>query len=318
MQELTRDEQRVFGHLQRRYSEDKKPTLTKELQEGLKKGGFSKSKRIIQRILRSLIDKELIREKMVSEGEYKGRMGYVPLQEERGKKKPKIAKERVKRWKVNYLITILENENLPQEVREVASLELRGCCSSSTKIEKGGKKILMQFFSQRLDGGLELTEKINERKAAFRAGEDQLLDMPLEDPMHEQVLLALGDFMILHIKGERDWILKNCAKIEKLFKGGWSVKFRRRLLWLLKNISLRCRKEGMKPKVSELRELFQKTFFDPKEGERVTAEAFDSLLSLGEQDPAFFERVREGCESKDEVIKNRCLKYLKENILSLM
>lgn len=288
MQELTQDEQRVFEHLQRRYREDKKPTLTKELQTGLKEGGFSKSKRIIQGILRSLIGKEFIRVEMVSEGKYKGRMGYVPLREER-----EVLPREVKRWEVNYLITILENENLPQEVREVALLNLRGCCSSETKIEEEGEKILRRFL--------------------FRE-----LGKPREDPSYEQMLFALEEFIIFHVKGERDWILKNCAKIEKLFKGEWSVKFRRRLLWLLGKVSLRCREEGMETKVSKLRKLFLKTFFDPKEGERVTAEAFDILLSLGGQDPVFFEGVRKGCESEDEVIKNRCLKYLKENILPLM
>lgn len=111
---------------------------------------------------------------------------------------------------------------------------------------------------------------------------------------------------------ELGWALQNCGKIQKLFKSDSSVRLRKCALQLLRIVFLRCREEKKETETLNLAKLFEDTFFDPDEGEKIVLTAFNNLEPIVELDPSFLKRLHEGCKLGDEVIRNRCHKYLKD------
>lgn len=287
MKEVMGDEQLVYRLLQELYNETKRPFLSSELETGLKDKGIPRSKRAIQGILLNLVNKELIREKMVTEGKYKGKMGYVPLKGTYG-----VSPKKVQKWKLDYLIKILEDGDLPKEIREKASITLKNFCALHTKIGKRGKGVLKQFFSKQLDN-------------------------PREDPIYEQILYALHGFMNFHLEDDLGWALRK-NRIPELFKKNTDViqkkstKLRKHALQLLGMAFLRYQEKKKETKATGLIKLFEDTFFDPKEEEKIVSIAFDNLKPIIDSHPHFLKKLLEKCKSEDEVIRDRCRKYLND------
>lgn len=297
MKEVMGDEQLVYQLLQELYNEVKRPFLSSELETGLKGRGISRSKRAIQGILRKLIDKELIREKMITEDrDLRGKMGYVPLKGTYG-----VSPKKIQKWKLDYLIKILEDGDLSKEIQEKASMTLKNFCSSRTKIGKRGKGSLKQFFSKQLDN-------------------------PREDPIYEQIIYALHGFMNFHLEDDLGWALRK-NRIPGLFKKNTDVvqketdvvqkkstKLRKHALQLLGVAFLRYREKKKEAKANGLIKLFENTFFDPTEEEKIVSIAFDNLKPIMDSHPHFLEDLLEKCKSEDKVIRDRCRKYLKDTL----
>jgi len=278
------------------FQEKKTPVISSKIYENLKEKGYPHSDRTFKKILASLREEGAITMKMISDGEHRGKMGYIPVIEKlETQRKPE--KKKVPTSRIEFLVKLLKDEDMSEDIRKLASYRLRDCCSHEVGIERKGKEVLKQFFTE-------------------------LLDKPRkQDEIYELHLVALSDFMVFH--SEPEWLLKNWYdKLLNLFRDCGTVELRERALRCLSQIYRQCQEtKKWNDKARELYELFSNAFFNPHEREKMAEVAFENLMwSTGDNrwKLEFLNKLYEGCRSTDEELKRRCLEYLKEKVLPNM
>ena len=207
---------------------------------------------------------------------------------------PLVSIQRYDASDIVFLIKVLENENLPQNIKESAGYSLRDCCSGEGEIE-GGKDELRLFFIDILEG-----LDNNERKELTQV----------------QIKYALEYYIAFQLKDEEDilWMKMSCfPKLISVFKDSKNIEERKRVLKILSRI---YEVEQLYKQQMEFDELLGEKFFDADEDESIARDCWDIIWrqAEGEERETLINELFTMAKSEDERLKKRGLKHL-ENII---
>lgn len=288
-------ERMAYDVVLERYNEAGEPMIAKEVFKVMEGKGYRKSLRTFKKILSSLRKQQLVEGKLVTSGDYRGVMGYVPSSDSMDDART-IERKEIPGWKIELVTRILGDDEMPDNVRELAAYRLRDYCGHDTSIDSAGNKMLREFFST-------------------------LLNKPrYDDKASVQLWVAFDEFIRSHMSDELDWILDNYyERLLVLFETQKYVELRRRTLRCLGDIFHICQKSE-NAKAKQLQELFMNAFFDPHEGEKIGEVAFENMRVWGDETTLqeFIGKLYEQMETGNEPVKTRCLRCLERKILPII